>query len=197
MTNTISAAANPALANDIIQQALQEETPSYEPQISAPSDTTVELPGGYITPTGEVLRTAEVRELTGKDEEAIAKTTSMGKALLIVLQRGTVKIGDIKVDEKVLDDLLAGDRDALLIGIIKATFGPDIEIPSYCVGCQDIKTVSINLMTDIKTKILTNPIEDRLFTVEGKRGDILVQLPTGRVQKELINNALRKLITIV
>lgn len=189
MTNTISAANNPALANNIIQQALQEETPSYEPQISAPSDTTVELPGGYITPTGEVIRTAEVRELTGKDEEAIAKTTSMGKALLTVLQRGTVKIGDIKADEKVLDDLLAGDRDALLLGIIKATFGLDIEIPSYCGGCQDIKTVSINLMTDIKTKILTNPIEDRLFTVEGKRGDILVQLPTGRVQKELINNA--------
>jgi hypothetical protein len=189
MTNTISAANNPALANNIIQQALQEEPPSYEPQINAPSDTAVELPGGYITPTGEVLRTAEVRELTGRDEEAISKTTSMGKALLTVLQRGTVKIGDVKADEKVLDDLLAGDRDALLLGIIKATFGPDVEIPSYCGGCQEMKTVSVNLVTDIKTKILTNPIEDRLFTVEGKRGDILVQLPTGRVQKELINNS--------
>lgn len=189
MTNTISAAANPALANDLIQKALQEETPSYEPQINAPSDTTVELPGGYITPAGEVIRTAEVRELTGKDEEAISKTNSMGKALLTVLQRGTVKIGDIKADEKVLDELLAGDRDALLLGIIKATFGTEAEIPSYCSGCQEVKTVSVNLDTDIKTKTLANPIDDRLFTVEGKRGDILVQLPNGKVQKELISNS--------
>lgn len=189
MTNTISAAANPALANNIIQQALQEETPSYEPQINAPSDTTVELPGGYITPTGEVIRTAEVRELTGRDEEFISKAGSMGKAILAVLQRGTVKIGDIKADDKVLDELLAGDRDALLLGIIKATFGPEAEIPSYCGGCQEVKTVSVNLVTDIKTKILANPVEDRFFTVEGRHGDILVQLPNGKVQKELINNA--------
>lgn len=189
MTNTISAAANPALANNIIQQALQEETPSYEPQINAPSDTTVELPGGYITPTGEVIRTAEVRELTGRDEEFISKAGSMGKAILAVLQRGTVKIGDLKADDKVLDELLAGDRDALLLGIIKATFGPEAEIPSYCGGCQEVKTVSVNLVTDIKTKILANPVEDRFFTVEGRHGDILVQLPNGKVQKELINNA--------
>ena len=189
MTNTISAAANPALANNIIQQALQEETPSYEPQINAPSDTTVELPGGYITATGEVLRTAEVRELTGKDEEVIAKAGTMGKALLTVLQRGTVKVGDVKADDKVLDELLAGDRDAILLGIIKATFGPEIEVPSYCGGCQEIKTVSVNIDTDIKTKILVDPIEDRLFTVEGRHGDILVKLPNGRVQKELINNS--------
>lgn len=189
MTNTISAATNPALANNIIQQALQEETPSYEPKINAPSDTTVELPGGYITPTGEVIRTAEVRELTGRDEEAISKAGTMGKAILTVLQRGTVKVGDIKADEKVLDELLAGDRDAILLGIIKATFGPETEVPSYCGGCQEVKTVLVNLNTDIKVKILVNPIEDRIFTVEGKHGDILVQLPNGKVQKELINNS--------
>lgn len=189
MSNTINAAGNPDLANNIIQKALQEEPPSYEPQITAPSDTTVELPGGYVTPTGEVIRTAEVRELTGRDEEAIAKSSSMGKAILTVLQRGTVKIGDIKADEKLLDSLLSGDRDAILLGILKATFGSNVETAVYCSGCQDVKTVEVNTDTDIKTKVLADPISDRLFMVEGRKGDILVRLPDGHVQKELILNA--------
>lgn len=189
MSNTINAGSNPDMANNLVQKALQEELPSYEPQINAPSDTTVELPGGYVTLTGEVIRTAEVRELTGRDEEAISKSSSMGRAILTVLQRGTVKIGEEKADERMLDELLAGDRDAILLGILKATFGPKVETGVYCSGCQGIKTVEIDTDTDIKTKILVNPIEDRVFTVEGKKGDILVRLPNGKVQKELILNS--------
>ena len=107
MATKISAAANPALANDIINKAFAEEQVFEAPKIIPPSDTTVELPGGYLTPAGEILRTAEVRELNGKDEEAIAKANNVGKALMTILQRGTVRIGDQKVDEKLLDNLLS------------------------------------------------------------------------------------------
>lgn len=189
MSNTINAAANPDLVNNIVQKALQEEPPSYEPQINAPSDTTVELPGGYLTSTGEVIRTAEVRELTGRDEEAISKSPSIGRAILTVLQRGTVKVGDEKADEKILDNLLAGDRDAILLGILKATFGPTVETAVYCSGCQDAKTVEINMDTDIKTKVLADPVSERVFRVEGRKGEILVRLPNGQLQKELILNS--------
>lgn len=189
MSNTISAANNPTMANQLIQDAMKEELPTYEPQIKAPSDTTVELPGGYLTPTGEVIRTAEVRELTGKDEEVIAKSSSMGKAILTVLQRGTVKIGDLDADEKVLDSLLAGDRDAILLGILRATFGSKVETGVYCSGCQAIKEVEIDTDRDIKTRVLVDPIEDRVFKVKGRKGELLVQLPTGRLQKELILNS--------
>jgi hypothetical protein len=189
MTNTITSAANPALANQLVQEAMQEELPSYEPKITAPSENVIELPGGHVTAAGEVITTAEVRELTGRDEEAISKAPSIGKAMLTVLQRGTVKIGDIPADEKLLDELLVGDRDALLLGIIKATFGSTTEITSYCGGCGEAKTVAVDLDADIKSRVLTNPLEERVFTVKGKKGDIVVKLPNGRVQKELINNA--------
>ena len=132
MANTIKAADNPALANQLLNKALNE-TPAQEvaPEITSPSDTTVDLPGGYLTATGEVIRTAEVRELTGKDEEIISKTDNLGKALMTILQRGTVKVGDLPADEKLLDELLIGDRDSLLLGILKSTFGSSIEIKSY------------------------------------------------------------------
>jgi len=190
MTKTISAAANPALANDLAQKAMQPQEQEFvAPDITAPSDTTVFLPGGYITTAGEVIREAEVRELNGKDEEAISKVNSFGKALMVILQRGTVSIGNELVTESMLDQLLAGDRDSLLVGILKATFGSHPEIASYCSGCEDFKTIAVDLDTDIKSKVLSDPINDRVFTVSGKVGEITVHLPTGVSQKEMIANA--------
>jgi hypothetical protein len=190
MTNTISAAANPALANNLLNEAFNEgPTEPVEATITPPSDTTVQLPGGYITASGELLRTAEVRELTGKDEEAISKASSVGKALLTILDRGIVSVGDTKASESALNFMLAADRETILLGILKVTFGKTANIPTYCSGCNDFKTVAVDLDEDVKIKILANPIEDRVFMVEGKKGPIKVQLPTGLAQKELINNA--------
>ena len=188
MTNTISAAANPALANNLIQEALAETPVSAEIKITAPSDTTVTLPGGFISPTGEVITEAEVRELTGRDEEAIARASSIGKAILTILQRGTVRIGQAKATEEVLDNLLSGDRDMLLLGIFKATFGPVAHIPTVCYTCNEEKIVDVEIDTDVKVKTLEDPINDRVFRVQGKNAEYLVQLPTGITQKELYIN---------
>jgi hypothetical protein len=189
MTKTINAAANPALANNLLNQAMNEVPEnSFTPEIKSPLDNMVDLPGGYITPAGEVLRVAEVRELTGRDEETISKASSVGKALLTILQRGTVKVGDIPATEDVLDKLLAGDLDALLLGIIKTTFGTEIDIPSYCGKCEDYKVVTVDLNEDIKFKLLTDPINDRVFTIQGKKDIFTVRLPSGITQKALINS---------
>ena len=186
MTNTINAAVNPALANDLLNKALNEAPKEVLPEITAPSDTTVDLPGGFITATGEIIRTAEVRELTGKDEEIISKTTNIGKALMTILQRGTVKIGTEKADEKMLDQLLIGDRDALLLGILKLTFGNKVKIPVFSNGEE--KLVEVDITVDIKNKILTDPLNDRVFTVKGKNHQFTVRLPDGIVQRKMIDN---------
>ena len=186
MTNTISAAANPALANQMLNKALTETPKERTPEIVSPSDTTVELPGGYLNAAGEIIRTAEVRELTGKDEELISKTNNLGKAILTILQLGTVKIGNELATDKILDELLVGDRDAILLGILKATFGSKVKIPVFTNGEE--KLVEVDITTDIKTKILTDPINGRMFTVQGKTLEYTVKLPNGVVQREMINN---------
>lgn len=189
MTNTISAAENPALANKKIQAALAETPEQIEVKIKTPSDTSVTLPGGYITATGEVVTDAEVRELNGRDEEAIAKTNNVGKAFLTILQRGTVSIGSQKATEEILNELLSGDRDMLLLSIFKVTFGAEPEVGAYCSSCRETKVVNIDIDTDVKVRTLSDPLHDRVFTVEGRKGEFLVQLPTGSTQKELILNS--------
>jgi hypothetical protein len=185
MTNTISAAANPALANQMLNKALTEAPKERMPEIVSPSDTTVELPGGYVNAAGEVIRTAEVRELTGKDEEVISKTNNLGKAVLAILQLGTVKIGNEAATEKLLDELLIGDRDAILLGILKATFGNTVKIPVFADGEEKLVEVDIN--TDIKTKILTDPVNDRVFIVKGKNVDYTVKLPNSKAQVQALS----------
>lgn len=184
----IKAANNAALANDLIAQATSQEETVEPAKISNPLDGSVNLPGGFINADGEVVRTAEVRELNGKDEEAIARANGASKVFGTILSRATVSIGGVKPTEQMLDELLIGDRDELLLGIFKTTFGNEVELGAYCNGCRDLKTVQIDVDEDIKRKVMLNPEDDRTFMVKGKKNEFLVTLPTGATQKKLLAN---------
>lgn len=175
------------LNNNLIESVLASTEAKETEQVTviSPSDTLVDLPAGYITASGEVVKTAEVRELNGLDEEAVARAGGVGKAFSTIINRATVSIGGVAVTEEILDGLVAGDRDALLLGVYKATFGSTVEIPGYCEGCQDFKTALVDLNQDVKTKVLLDPIEDRTFKVQGNKKEFLVTLPNGKAQKEL------------
>ena len=184
--NTINAASNATFANDLISKALAEPEVQIEPaKITPPSDNFVTLPGGYVTPTGEVIKVAEVRELNGRDEEAIGKATNTGRLFAMLINRAVVSVGNVKATDTILDNMLAGDRDALLLGIYKATFGNEAVVPSWCPGCKEFKSTSIDVDKDIKIRSLIDPINDRVFTVKGKTNEFLVALPTGVTQREL------------
>ena len=180
-------ASGAELNNDLISKVLQstEQQNTAPLIINTPSDTLVNLPAGFVTPAGEVIKTAEVRELNGKDEEVIGKANNIGKAFNTILNRAVVKLGDLQITEPLLDSLLSGDRDALMLGIFKATFGKVTEVSTYCGGCNDFKDVEIDVDRDIKVKILVDSVVDRVFTVQGKSSVYEVTLPTGVVQKEL------------
>jgi hypothetical protein len=189
-TNTINAANNPNLVNSLVEKALAEpEEKDKKVDVKFPTDSTVELPGGYISPAGEVVRTAEVRELTGRDEEAIARSGSIPRAMNTILARGVVKVGSDAATEEVLDLLLGGDRDELLLGIYRVTFGNPAELSGYCGTCDVVKDVSVDLHTDIKRKVLVDSANDRNFTVTGRKGvEYDVTLPIGKAQREMSDN---------
>jgi hypothetical protein len=96
-----------------------------------------------------------------------------------------VSIGGKKATEELLDTMLVGDRDALLLGIFKASFGSEAELPGWCGGCQETKDVTIDVDADIKSKILVDPVGDRTFVVKNKGHEFKVTLPTGITSKEL------------
>ena len=137
---------------------------------------------------GELHKTAEVRELTGADEEAVAKAGSTGKALNVLLQRGLVKLGanDAKKDD--LDILLSGDRDAILLGIRRVTFGPTLTLATRCMSCSSEDNTEINLIDDVPVRVLEDS-DDREWVVKTKLGDAVIALPNGIVQKKLMENS--------
>jgi hypothetical protein len=182
------------ISNDpsVIAQAAAEATkkPGADIKTVAPSNSSVILPGGFISEDGSLIKYAEVRELNGMDEEAVSKAGSAGKALAAMLQRGVVSIGLTPAVRDNLDQLLSGDRDALLIGIRRVTFGDSIEFEISCPQCKTELELSVDLIKDVPVKELDDPINDRTFTyVSKKLGAVVVGLPTGNVQKKLIENS--------
>jgi hypothetical protein len=187
-TNSMNAADNAALANDLIDKAINTEEIVEPAKLTSPSDVLVTLPGGYVVPTGEVISTAEVRELNGRDEEIIVKSSGNQRVFAAILNRGTVKLGSLDATEPLLDDLLIGDRDELLLGIYRATFGETAELGVWCEGCKETKIVGVDVRSDIKRKVLTDPVNDRVFMVKGKKNEYTVTLPTGITQKKMLVN---------
>lgn len=177
---------------NVVSQYAEELTkdPSSEVKTVAPSNSSVILPGGFISKDGSLIKYGEVRELTGVDEEAISKAGSPGKALAAMLQRGVTSIGTTPAEKSDLDQLLSGDRDALLIGIRRVTFGDTIEFSLRCPHCKTDLEIVVDLLKDIPVKGLEDPINDRTFTYMSKKnGAIVVSLPTGAVQKKLVENS--------
>jgi len=151
----------------------------------APTSGLVELPGGFLLDDGSIATTAEVRELTGLDEEAIAKASSVNSAMNVVLKRGLVSIGDVPASKLKLDGMLIADRDALLLAIRNATFGDEVTYSAYCASCEGPVDLTLNLEKDVEIVKLADPVDDRVFSVDTKAGEVMVTLPTLVTNKKL------------
>jgi len=176
----------------VINKLAEELTAGPQEQLNiateAPADTLVNLPGGILNKDGSVIKTAEVRELNGLDEEAIAKSGSTSKALLTILQRGLVTLGERTPVKEDFDVMLSGDRDAILLGIRKVTFGKDAEFTAYCSGCEKPQEFTIDLDKDVEVRELENQA-DRVWTVPIKAGRAQVALPNGITQRKVMDNS--------
>jgi hypothetical protein len=174
------------LVSQYAKQAMEE--PEKIVETRAPSASEVDLPGGYLTFDGKLITTAEVRELTGADEEAIAKAGSTAKSLHVLLERGLVKLGDKEATKDDIDLLLSGDRDAILLGIRRVTFGEALDLKLRCPSCNVEQQADVHLLHDVPFIKLKDKVKDRNWTVKTKLGPVEVSLPTGLVQKKLMEN---------
>lgn len=188
MTTEYQPVTDNSLIDAVLAQSGEDPVVRREPDITPPPDLEFDLPGGYMTPAGDSSQTAEVRELTGRDEELISRATSVSKTIDVVLSRGLVSVGGQPPTDDMRDGLLAGDRDYILIRIYAATFGRGLDIPRYCSTCADEVTVHVDLIDDVPTKTLASPA-DRYFPVDCSVGQVSVGLPTGRTQRVLMEAA--------
>jgi len=179
----LNPADNPAMANAAIANVLREE-PEEIPSIETPRDGLVRLPAGLARDDGSVVRDVEVQELNGAHEERLAKTRSTGdpgRYLRTLLNCGVVEIGGQQATEDMLDDLLVGDREYLVLAIRTATYGPEIEVGSMiCEGCEEPFDMVVS-SDDITLRPFTG---ERQFEVPLRRGGhATVRLPNGADQE--------------
>jgi hypothetical protein len=176
--------------NSLTKKVLQSMNPA--PVIDDIPDTAIKLPAGIVV-DGKVHQEAEVRELTGEHEEKLAKarlSNNAAKYVNTLLLCGTVSVGGKEATPALLDTLLQGDLDMLMLGIRRATFGDEFEVYEIeCPHCNELNDLELNLK-DIPTKELEDP-ETREFLIDLRKGrKAKIQFPTGAVQNEIFKNNL-------
>lgn len=194
LTDSIDARTNPDAANRAVAEVL---SPTDTPVIDLPPDGSVILPGGYIAPDGQVFAEADVRELTGVDEEALARpevTKSLGRFTQLLLQRGVTRVGPFdNPSNSILGSLLIGDRDMLLIAIRRATYGPNLDLSVECPTCAEKLDLQYDLEKDIPVKKMADPLS-RAFPYGLKSGKKLTAKLAIGVDQEAILNAGNKTV---
>jgi hypothetical protein len=160
------------------------------PLIELPHSGQVELLRGVEIGDGKYDRTATVRELTGADEEAIAKYNlskgSTSEFISLILSKAVVTLGmyDVSKQPQLLESLIVGDRDILFLAVIKATYGDSKTFDLQCPVCSEPNTVRLDIDEDFKLKDSDIDPTKPTFDVALRDGRVVtMKLPTGIEQK--------------
>ena len=177
--------------------ALNEAIQDKLPEIATPEPTSVRLMRGLIDPaSGDWQMEAQVRELTGADEEYLARieakqNVTYAEYMSALLKRATTSVGtiDITKNPEALENLIIGDRDALFLGIVKCTYGVERTFNTRCTSCEQKNDVTINIDEDFPYEKpdldLRKPIPVTL-----KNGTVVnLRLPTGADSAYVASNA--------
>lgn len=178
---------NPERANAEIAAAINEAIKVDMPIIDLPSNDMVDLPGGLLL--GDTLiKTVQVKELTGADEEDLARASQSINPFVFLdrlLKCGVVKIGNEPTtnNDKLLSQMIIGDREALILGIRQATYGDKIEVNSWvCTTCGAVEDLEMEI-ADIPVVTMTDPANEATFKVNLRKGGYAqVNLATGADQ---------------
>lgn len=188
MVSREDALANPGGTNASVDKLVGQAQKVEKPTVPLPPSDIVELPSGYVR--GEdVIRTVQVQELTGRHEESLARAVqprsdgsiNWANFLTVLLECGTVKVGDLPQagTKEYLQDMLLGDRDAIILGIRQATYGDEVELIGWqCPACNGVSDVALSLTEDVET--VTLPTDEQTFEVKLRKGRTArVHLATG------------------
>lgn len=181
----VSGLEDPQKANEAAAEALTASV-GDAPSVPDAPEGYVELPVG-INVDGESIVSAEVRELTGADEEALARVRNRTRAYIDrILELGTERLGSRPATQEGLRKLYVGDRDQLLIAIRRAMFGDEMEFGGVrCPTCRVRIDVTINLK-DMPVRAAPENLREE---IELRTKRALVRFPAGNEQAELLDAA--------
>lgn len=162
------------------------------PLIESPEDCIFTLPRGVLN--GSKWETeVEIRELTGVDEEALARFKEEMNFFNGVLSYGTVRIGTINLSELphkdrvgILSGLLIGEREQLFLNIGRVTYGDSRVLEHSCPSCGTEAETTVILSEDIEIPEMEAP-HTLSYTMETKSGTVITyRLATGADQMAVL-----------
>lgn len=175
------------------QASLAAMTSVSNPVIDLPPSDTVDLPGGLVK-GGEVTRKVVVRELTGADEETLSRARQSSSAYHYIdtlIECGTERIGafDRARNSALLQDMLIGDRNQIVLAIRRATYGDSLTVSEWaCPECGQRSNVTFSLSEDVEVVHLDDPAKDSRFAVPlRKGGEVEVRLATGGDERAVVD----------
>lgn len=141
---------NPAEVEELEEVLTPEEkAPVYHNTIEVNEDgesEVFEMPAGYLDENNILHKTFTIREMTGRDEEAISKADMKqngAKLISTLLERCVLTIGTLTRKElgnekwkEVIRSLLVGDQDYILIKLRELSMGGEIEVTHTCPYCK-------------------------------------------------------------
>ena len=145
------------------------------------SDGVCDLPGGLVMDDGRRLGRAELRPLTGREEEWVAQHAGTPSAHLAtkLLSACFVRLEDRAVSSEIVRNLLVGDRDYLILQLRRMTLGDRFAAVFTCQACKRAMDVEF-LAQDIS--IEPRPQNTATYTWQGERV-IRYRLPNGADQE--------------
>ena len=121
---------------------MMEEAVTQSINLDEDFDTVYEMLAGYKDGDGVTHKEFTLREMTGKDEEAIHKSDVKGngsKVVSTLLSRCVTRIGTLTPKsvgrqkwEEIIKSLFVGDQDYMLIQLRKLSIGEEIEVNHVC-----------------------------------------------------------------
>ena len=173
-----------ATKQDDLRQA-KEAMAGPVPLIPQSPDCVIELPRGLFK-GGEWKTKVEIRELNGEDEEALVRYKEMVDFYDAVIAYSVVRIDDFDLSVKplaerqgILQDLLIGEREQLLLAISRVTYGNDKTLDFVCPRCEGEFELDIKIDRDFPATEMENP-QQASYTWTTSKGDtIKYRLATG------------------
>ena len=120
------------------------------------------LPAGYVDENGTTHTDFTLREITGKDEEALSKADMKNnscKMANLLLARCITRIGSLTPQSvgsfdwaTLIKNLLVGDQDFMLMKLRELSKGEELEINHVCPDCK-AKLVTTMLLSKCKVTL--------------------------------------------
>jgi predicted RNA-binding Zn-ribbon protein involved in translation (DUF1610 family) len=151
----------------------------------------MKLPGGLVLDSRHRLESAELRPLTGRDEEWLAAHPTAPSAIAVtrVLTSCLVRIGDRKPTEKLVRRLLVGDRDFLVLQLRRLTLGDEFQVVFPCPACGNKMDVSFGADTvPVTVRPQTKADYSIQLGLSGNSGPMVrFRLPCGADQEAVVD----------